>query len=47
MAQAKAGIRESVLFWQDMLNGKVLKLSYPQLFSFTSMENITLYTMPQ
>jgi hypothetical protein len=38
---------ESVLFWQDMWDEKVLKLSYPQLFSFTSMENITLYKVLQ
>jgi hypothetical protein len=28
-------------------NGKVLKLTYPQLFSFTLMENITLSSVLQ
>jgi hypothetical protein len=42
IAQAKVGPGDSISFWQDMWNGKVLKLTYPQLFSFTFMEQISL-----
>jgi hypothetical protein len=33
---------DTMLFWQDLWNGKILNQSYPHLFSFTSNENITL-----
>jgi hypothetical protein len=26
---------DTILFWSDLWYGKILKLSYPQLFSFT------------
>jgi hypothetical protein len=42
LAQAQAGSGDSILFWQDLWNRKVLKLCYPQLYSFTNKENISL-----
>jgi hypothetical protein len=33
---------ETILFWKDMWNGKMLQLSYPQLHSYSNKENITL-----
>jgi hypothetical protein len=42
MAQSEAGLGDTILFWTDMWNGRVLQLSYPQLFSFAMNKDITL-----
>jgi hypothetical protein len=47
IAQAEYGIGDSILFWHDMWNGCVPKLTYPHLFPFTIMENITLSSVLQ
>jgi hypothetical protein len=47
IAQAEAGIGDSILFWHDMWNECVPKLTYPHLFSFTTMENIILSSVLQ
>jgi hypothetical protein len=47
LAHAEARTGESILFWHDLWNGQVLKLAYPQLFSFTLMEEITLASVLQ
>jgi hypothetical protein len=42
-AQAKSG--ESILFWKDVWNGRILYLSYPHVFSFAIEENATLQSV--
>jgi hypothetical protein len=42
IAQAQVGNGETVLFWSDLWNGKVLQLDYPQLFSFAKNKSITV-----
>jgi hypothetical protein len=34
---------DTINFWQDMWNGRVLSQLYPHLSSFTINENITLF----
>jgi hypothetical protein len=47
IAHANFGTRDAILFWSDLWNGSVLKLVYPQLFSFTINENITFQSVIQ
>jgi hypothetical protein len=47
IAQASAGHGDTILFWQDLWNGKVLSQSYPHLHSLTNNENITLQSVLQ
>jgi hypothetical protein len=42
IAQAQVGNGETVLFWSDLWNAKVLQLDYPQLFSFAKNKSITV-----
>jgi hypothetical protein len=45
IAQVEARKRDTINFWQDMWNGRVLSQLYPHLFSFTINENITLFSV--
>jgi hypothetical protein len=47
IAQVSAGQGDTVLFWQDLWNRKIMNQSYPHLFSFTNNENITLQMVLQ
>jgi hypothetical protein len=47
IAHATAGQGYSILFWQDLWDGKILGQSYPHLYSFTNQENITLQSVLQ
>jgi hypothetical protein len=42
IAQVIVGKGDTVLFWNDLWNGRILNQAYPHLFSFTNKENITL-----
>jgi hypothetical protein len=42
ISQKQLGSGDTILFWSDLWNGRVLKLSYPHLFSFATNENITI-----
>jgi hypothetical protein len=42
VAQAQFGSSDTILFWTDMWNGRVLQLSFPQLFLFAKKEDITV-----
>jgi hypothetical protein len=42
IAQAELGSVDSILFWSNMWNGRVLKLTYPKLYSFTLNTKITV-----
>jgi hypothetical protein len=39
---AEYGIGDTILFWHDLWNNHVLKLSFPQLHSFAKSDSITL-----
>jgi hypothetical protein len=39
------GTRDTILFWEDLWNGRILKLSYPELYSFVKNKNITVTSM--
>jgi hypothetical protein len=45
IAQVEARKGDTINFWQDMWNGRVLNQLYPHLFSFTINENITLFSV--
>jgi hypothetical protein len=47
IAQAQLGQGDTILFWQDKWNGKNLKLSYPELFSFATNAEITVKSVLQ
>jgi hypothetical protein len=36
IAQATLSSRDSILFWANVWNGRVLEITYPELFSFTT-----------
>jgi hypothetical protein len=36
------GTSETILFWQDLWNDHVMKVSFPHLHSFAKIENITI-----
>jgi hypothetical protein len=42
MAQAEAGTSETILFWRDMWNGRVLHIIYPHLHSCAINQEIKL-----
>jgi hypothetical protein len=42
IAQAELGSMDSILFWSNMWNGRVLMLTYPKLYSFTLNTKITV-----
>jgi hypothetical protein len=42
IAEAEAGNGETILFWNDLWNGRILKLQYPKLHSFAINEDIGL-----
>jgi hypothetical protein len=42
IAQVSFGSGDTILFWNDIWNGRVLKFTYPELFSFATKENVTL-----
>jgi hypothetical protein len=39
------GSGETILFWKDMWNGRILNLTYPHLYSFVDDENISLHSV--
>ena len=45
MAQAILGHGDTILFWQDLWNGKILKLEFPKLFSFVGNDQLTVKTV--
>jgi hypothetical protein len=42
ISQAEAGTCETILFWKDMWNGRVLHITYPHLHSFAINQEIKL-----
>jgi hypothetical protein len=42
LAQVKYGAGDTILFWSDLWNGKILQTDYPQLFSFAKNYKITV-----
>jgi hypothetical protein len=42
ISHVQLGSGDIILFWRDLRNGRVLKLSYPHLFSFSTNEIITV-----
>jgi hypothetical protein len=42
IAQAESGSGETILFWKDMWNERVLQIAYPHLFSFAHNKDIRL-----
>jgi hypothetical protein len=42
IAQVSFGSGDTILFWADMWNGRVLKHTYLELFSFAAKESVTL-----
>jgi hypothetical protein len=40
IAQVKLGTGDTILFWSDMWNGRIMKISFAQLYSFALKENI-------
>jgi hypothetical protein len=47
IAQVTAGKGDTMSFWQDLWNGKILNQVYPHLFSLTNNESITLQMVLQ
>jgi hypothetical protein len=47
IAKVDFGSRDTILFWQDLWNGQVLKLTYPQLHSFAKNDKVSLKTILQ
>jgi hypothetical protein len=45
ISHVQAGSGETILFWKDKWNGKILHLTYPHLFSFADDENISLHSV--
>jgi hypothetical protein len=42
IAEVEAGSGETILFWKDLWNGRILKLQYPELHSFAINQDISL-----
>jgi hypothetical protein len=40
IAQVQLGTGDTILFWSDMWNGRIMKISFAQLYSFALKENI-------
>jgi hypothetical protein len=47
IAKVEFGSGDTILFWNDLWNGQVLKLTYPQLHSFAKSDKVTLKTIMQ
>jgi hypothetical protein len=47
IARAEYGKGDTILFWHDLWNNQVLKLSFPQLHSFAKSDTITLRSVLQ
>jgi hypothetical protein len=45
ITQAHLGSGDTILFWSDLWNGRILKQAYQQLFSFAINENATIQTV--
>lgn len=45
IAKANFGSSDTILFWQDLWNGQVLKLAYPQLHSYAKNDKVCLHTI--
>jgi hypothetical protein len=45
ITQAHLGSGDTILFWSDLWNGRILKQAYQQLFSFVINENATIQTV--
>jgi hypothetical protein len=45
IVEVEAGSGETILFWKDLCNGRILKLQYPELHSFVINEDISLATV--
>jgi hypothetical protein len=41
ISQVQLGVGDTVIFWSDLWNGRILQQSYPELFSFTTNKSIT------
>jgi hypothetical protein len=41
IAQVHLGTGDTVLFWDDLWNGQIMKLKYPELYSFAINKSIT------
>jgi hypothetical protein len=46
IAKVDFSSRDTILFWQDLWNGQVLKLAYPQLHSYAKNCKVSLKTIP-
>jgi hypothetical protein len=42
IAEAEADTGETILFWRDLWNGRILRMQYPELYSFAINEDIGL-----
>jgi hypothetical protein len=47
IAQVEFGSGDSILFWADMWNGRVLELTYPKLYSFAINLTMTAKAVTQ
>jgi hypothetical protein len=47
IAQVEAGMGDTILFWSDLWNGRVLQQVYPQLHSFAINDKISLASVLQ
>jgi hypothetical protein len=47
IAPAELGSGDSILFWDDMWNDKVLEFTYPQLFSFATDTKMVVQSILQ
>jgi hypothetical protein len=45
ITHAHLGSGDTILFWSDLWNGRILKQAYQQLFSFVINENVTIQTV--
>jgi hypothetical protein len=45
IAKVDFSSRDTILFWQDLWNGQVLKLAYPQLHSYAKNCKVSLKTI--
>ena len=47
LAHAVLGNGDTILFWHDLWNGRILKLDYPEIFSFVRNDRTTVKTVLQ
>jgi hypothetical protein len=45
IANAQLGSGDTILFWEDMWNGHIMKISYPELHSFGIDGHVSVKTM--